>query len=175
MIIEKGQQAIDFQVEDISGNTIILSELQEKIILLSFFRYASCPFCNLRIQELIKHYSLFQEKELRILAFFQSPKESILEYVTSKQEVPFDIIADPTRKIYDLYGVYSSRWGYIKGLLHVRTFNKARRKGFRLGRMEGKTALIPADFLINNLKIIEAFYGKDISDHMPLEMIIEHL
>ncbi|MHA2365816.1 MAG: redoxin domain-containing protein [Candidatus Hodarchaeales archaeon] len=170
-MISEGQKAIDFKVEDINGNVIDLSSYQEHSVLLSFFRYASCPFCNLRINELINHYSWFKEVDVKIIAIFQSPKESILEYVTDKQEVPFPIIADPSRSIYNLYEVYSSRWGYFKGFLRILLLTKAFRKGFRPGKVEGIRTLIPADFIIEGSVIKKVYYGKNITDHMPIEEI----
>lgn len=176
MRVQKGSNAIDFQVEDINGNNIILSQLKEQLILLSFFRYASCPFCNLRIAQLITYYPQFQKAGLEILAFFQSPKESIQQYIIEKHEkLPFPVVADPSHKVYDLYGVKSSRWGYFKGIIRLIPFTKAFRKGFRPGKVEGRVALIPADFLIDNLIIRKSYYGSNITDHMPLEDILDYL
>lgn len=153
------------------GNDIRLSAYK-KPVLLSFFRYASCPFCNLRIEQLSENYQEYQNLGLSILAFFQSPTESIRKYVTEKQKIPFPIISDPKHKIYDQYGVYTSNWGYFKGAIKLFTLIKAYLKGFHLGTMEGRRTLIPADFLIGeSMMIIEAYYGTDISSHIDLDVI----
>lgn len=157
------------------GNEIHLSTY-EKPVLLSFFRYASCPFCNLRVKQLSENYQEYQNLGLSILAFFQSPTESIRRYVTEKQDIPFPIISDPEHKIYDLFGVYTSNWGYFKGAIKFITLIKAHLKGFHLGKMEGRRTLIPADFLIDeSMMIIEAYYGKDISSHIDLDVIKNYL
>jgi peroxiredoxin Q/BCP len=175
MRIVEGQPAEDFQMEDTFGTPIALNDYVGKKLLLSFYRYASCPLCNLRIAELIEHYPSFHDKGLYMLAFWESPKESILEYV-GRQDVPFPIVADPKRNVYRLYGVESSWLGYIRGMLRLSGFYKALRKGFLPGKMEGEKALLPADFLIGpDLIIKKAYYGKDIGDHLPIEEIEQFL
>ncbi len=169
MRIEEGSTAVNFTVEDIFGNKISMSDYKDKKLLLSFFRYASCPLCNLRIAQLIQNYDSLTSKGLHIIAFFQSPKESILEYV-GKQDSPFPIIPDPGRQVYKLYGVESSKLGYIRGGVSY-TMLTALKAGFKPGRKEGIKELLPADFLIENLTIKRAFYAKQIAEHIPLEQI----
>lgn len=175
MRLDKGQKAIDFKAKDIFDNEITLENYKGKKLLLSFYRYASCPLCNLRVNELIQHASIFKEKGLDMLAVFQSPRDSILEYV-GKQNAPFPIIADPDRVLYKLYGVETSVIGTLKAFLRPGRFADAMSKGFMPGKTEGDKTRIPADFIIDaDLNVVKAYYGKDIGDHMPIEMIIEFL
>jgi peroxiredoxin len=175
MKLRDGQAALDFKVKDTDGNQLVLSSFFDQPILLSFYRYASCPLCNLRIEELIKRYPRYKDAGLVVFAFFQSPLENLGKYVTSKHTLPFPIIADPSHLIYKQYGVTSSRWGYIKGLFRLHRFIKAFRQGFWLGKMENELALIPADFLIRDSKIVKAYYGTNIGDHIPFLEIEEFL
>jgi len=85
MTVQVGQEAIDFQVEDIQGNSIKLNDFKDQVVFLGFFRYASCPYGNLRLNRLSTLYPRFKEANLQVLAFFQSPNDSILKYVTGKQ------------------------------------------------------------------------------------------
>ena len=173
MRLIEGQKAKDFSTSDIFGNDIILQNFKGKKILLSFYRYASCPLCNLRVSELIDQDAYFKEEGLELLAIFQSPKDRILEYV-GKQNTPFSIIADPEQRLYNLYGVEISGLGLIRALFKPGKFKEALNKGFHTGTMEGPKTRIPADFIIGeNGIILKAYYGKDIGDHMPIEMIKE--
>jgi len=171
MRVKVGEDAKLFNVVDVFDRKINLEDYRGKKLMLSFYRYASCPLCNMRVHQLISEYDKFQESNMEMLGFFQSPKKSILEYV-GKQDSPFPIIPDPKRKVYKDYGIESSLWGYIKGgAIKLGKMLKAL-KGFGLGRMEGNKTLIPADFLIGpDLKIEVAYYGKDIGDHIPIEEI----
>jgi peroxiredoxin len=175
MRLKEGQKAVDFEVKDILGNEISLSDYKGKKLLLSFYRYASCPLCNLRVNELIQYEPIFREKGMEMLAVFESPKESINEYV-GKQNAPFPIIADPKRKLYKLYGVETSVLGTLRAFLKPSRFKEAMNKGFKAGKSEGAKTLIPADFIIDaNLNISKSYYGKDIGDHMPIEMIMKEV
>ena len=175
MRIQNGQAAPDFEVRDILGNQFSLLDFKDKKLLLSFYRYASCPLCNLRVHRLIQYYPDFTAKGLHLLAFFQSPAQSIRKYV-GRQESPFPIIADPDHTVYRAYGVETSWPGFFKGSLRLITITTAARKGFFPGKMEGKKSLIPADFLIGPDLIVEkAFYGNDISEHMPIQEIMDSL
>lgn len=164
-----GDKILDFEISDFDGKSIKLSEIKSKKILLSFYRYASCPLCNLRIHELIKRYPIYRQNGLHVLAFFESSRDSMAEYV-GKQETPFPLIPDPERRVYKLYGVEYSIWKYIKGVLNGKLI-EAIKRGFHIGKMENKKTLVPADFLIENGVIKQAYYGKDISDHIPFQDI----
>ncbi|MFC1563982.1 peroxiredoxin family protein [candidate division KSB1 bacterium] len=176
MRLKNGNKAKDFEVSDIYDKSIKLADYKGKYLLLSFYRYASCPFCNLRIHRLIEIYEDLQSKGLEMAAFFQSPKESIMQYA-GEQSAPFPIIPDPERNIYREYGIESSWSGMLKSMIfRLNDGFGAIRKGFLPGKMEGVKALIPADFLISPDQIIhKAYYGKDIGDHIPVDDIYKWL
>ena len=169
--IETGWPAPDFTTVDLSGQSHSLADFQGRKLMLSFYRYASCPLCNLRLRQLIQKYEELQARGLHLLAFFQSPAESIQLYA-GRQEAPFPVIPDPDRVVYRAYGVESSLSGFIKGGVHLRTLVRATRAGFRPGRMEGSLTLVPADFLIGpDQRVVRSYYGRDIADHIPLREI----
>jgi peroxiredoxin len=116
-----------------------------------------------------------KEIYLHPVAVFQSPKESILKYV-GKQSIPFPVIADPERMLYQLYGIESSCSGFIKGSLRLASVTSALMKGFFPGKMEGIKSMVPADFLIGpDLTVQLAYYGRDIGDHLPIKKIYQWL
>ena len=139
----------------------------------NLFFCASCPLCNLRISQMIQQSDKLKEKGLHIIAFFQSPKASMLEYV-GKQDPPFPLIPEPKRVVYKKYGVEKSWFKYILGGMSVKML-KALKKGYKVENMEGQKNLVPADFLLSNLVIKRAYYGKSIADHLPLEEIFNFL
>jgi peroxiredoxin len=167
------EKAPNFDVVDLTGKKISLKDYKDKTVLISFYRYASCPLCNLRISQLIQEYDSLQSKGLHIISFFQSPKESMLKYV-GDQKPPFPLIPDPKREIYRLYGVEKSWFKYIRGGMTRKMF-KALRAGYKIKDMEGQKNLVPADFLVENLTIKIAYYGKSIADHVPIKELLEFL
>jgi thioredoxin-dependent peroxiredoxin len=172
MRLKKGDKAPLFTSRDIAGQDIGLGKLGGKKVLLSFYRYASCPLCNLRVNQLIRLYPELSAKDLQVIAIFQSPLESILQYV-GKQDAPFPIIPDPQQDLYRTYRVETSWAGFAKAGLQVSKLLASTKLGFLPGRVEGDMNRVPADFLIDEEGIIHtAFYGIDISDHLPEEDII---
>jgi peroxiredoxin len=171
MRIEPGSAAPPFSARDLADCPVELERYRGRRLLLSFYRYASCPLCNLRLKALTARFPEFQARGLNLLAVFQSPRESLLEYAAADQ-VPFPVIPDPGRGLYRLYGLESSWWGVARGLLSLRFLDAWRRAGFRVGRREGAVAQLPADFLIGpDLTVAVAHYGADIGDHLPLGRI----
>jgi len=106
---------------------------------------------------------------MEFLGFFQSPSEKILEYAGAKKP-PFPLFPDPKREIYTLYGVeQSSRWKYLLGMLNIPKLLRSFKNGVHWGDTDGDSFLIPADFLVDENQMIHtAYYGKDISDHLPV-------
>jgi thioredoxin-dependent peroxiredoxin len=175
MRLKTGTTAPPFETIDMDGRTIQLADFHGQKLLLAFFRYASCPLCNLRISELIRHQPELQMQGLQILAIFQSPLERLQQYA-GRQRPPFSMIPDPDGRLYRLYGVESSWSGFLKGSLRVGALATATARGFLPGPMDGNKARIPADFLISPDLIIQtAYYGNDIGDHLPLPNIRQWL
>jgi peroxiredoxin len=161
--------APDFSKSDLDNVIFELSKSRNKLLLLAFFRYASCPLCNLRIHELIKNYHALKDY-LDIIAIFQSPSDKIKQYV-GKQVIPFPIIPDPEKKLYQLYHVESSWLGFGKAwtIKIAQVFDAVLKHKYLPGTIEGEINRIPADFIIDTDNIIiKAYYGNDIGDHLPL-------
>ncbi|MES9833660.1 MAG: peroxiredoxin-like family protein [Candidatus Thiodiazotropha sp. DIVDIV] len=168
-----GKKAPAFDTHDIRGRSVKLIGTHPGVTLLSFFRYASCPLCNLRIRELIQTYDQFISRGIRILAVLQSPSERIAHYV-ERQSPPFSLIPDPDLRLYQMYGVESSWQGFATAWTVgiPRVFKAVVANGFLPGSVENELNRIPADFLINHDgQLTDVYYGRDIGDHMPLQRI----
>ncbi len=174
MRLLEGQQAPRFTSTDVKGQPITLDMYNGKYVLLSFFRYAGCPFCNLTLIKLIERYDNFASRGLQAIAFFQSDDDSINKYVAAKNP-PFPIVSDAEKIVYDQYGVESSRLGGLKSLAHVpETAAAMLKKEVVQGNIGGDTFLMPAQFIIAPDKtIIKAHYGSDFADKIPMFEIEE--
>jgi len=171
--IQKNSKAINFKTFDYLGNKIELSEYSGNKVLLTFFRDAPCPFCNMRVHELIRSYSDFEKKGIKIITLFASSKEEISEYA-GKQNAPFPIIPDPELKLYKKYKIEKSIMGMFKALLNPKRVYKMMRSGFFNLNSGVKVPILPADFLIDeNQKIYKAYYGKNYSDHLEISDVLE--
>ena len=174
MRLSAGDAAPALSATDFLGEPVDLVSLRGKPVLLSFYRYASCPVCNIRMHSLIVKYPELAAQGLSIVAVFQSSTESIAQYV-GRQDAPFPIVPDPEMTLYRRFGV-EARWGGLFSWVVIRSALKAFAKGFGPGRIEGPVQRTPADFLIDTQgRIAVAHYGAHIDDHIPLTTITQWL
>ena len=165
--------APDFSSEDYLGNEINLKDFGDVKILLSFFRGATCPFCNLRLNELIKKYPELERRGIKVIAVFASSKEEISAY-EGKQNAPFTIIADPTLGMYKKYGIEESSFGMLRAIINPLRMLRVMFSGYFNMKSIKDRSIIPADFLIDQDKnICKAYYGKDFGDHIPIQEVLE--
>jgi len=164
--------AQDFQAHDTNGNLFKLSDYKGKPIILSFFRDASCPFCNMRVYEFTQKYKEWEKLGIVVVAIFSSPANQIQNFIT-KHPRPFISIGDPELLIYDKYGIKSSHIGLIKALLFkIPRLVNGIKKGAKTDFKNPNGYIIPADFMISpNGKIVDLWYGRDVADHMPMKRV----
>ena len=175
-----GEHARRFRTMDITGRVVDLADYPGRHILLSFFRFASCPYCNLRIHGMIERYAAYRDAGIAMIAVFESPRETMLRYVAGRMDAPFPLIADPEDHLYRLYGLEKS-WGkFALAFVNPRTAAKSFRdasiagfgKGFWPGKIDAAPHRMPADFLIGpDMVVRKAWYGAYPGDHLPFAMI----
>ena len=168
-----GGTAIPFEAKDLEGNLIRLEDYKGKRLLISFFRKAACPYCNMGIQTLIRNHKKLEEHNIHVIVLFASSKEEVEKYA-GKQNPPFPIIPDEEFKIYKKYNVQVSYAGMLKTMLNPLKVIKAMFGGFFSLKTMVEEPVIPADFLIDeNQRISKAYYGKDFDDHLAISNILE--
>ncbi|WP_323751495.1 peroxiredoxin-like family protein [Marinobacter sp.] len=166
------------------GDTVALADLSNikglpvqvpqpgKLVHLQFRRFAGCPICNLHLQSFFKNSSTLQENGIHEVVVFHASRERMLKDVIN---VPFDLIADPSRKLYREFGVESS-W---KAILNFKMMRSAL-KGVRTFGMKKPESLeaelgLPADFLIDESgRIVALKYGTHANDQWSLDEVIQH-
>ncbi len=166
-----GEKATRVILPSIDGSIFDTKSLAGRRFMLSFFRFASCPFCNLRVHQLVQRFAELGPG-FGIVAVFDSPLDNLQRH-TKGHNAPFPILADETGKFYGLYGVEHSALGVLKGMfLRAPTLVKAMAKGYVPTSLKGSMTTMPADFLIDEQGVIRvAHYGKDEGDHLPFEEV----
>jgi peroxiredoxin len=166
------QPAPFFEHQDIFGQTVNLQNYQGRWLLLSFYRYVGCPFCNLRFVQILQDYKKYSDAGLQFISIFESTPAYVLEYVT-RRKPPMPVIADPQGELYALYGLKRSWLGVLSGMFHVPKMIKAFTiKDRPFQGADVPINRMPADFLITangRLEIIH--YGRDMSDHLPFAQL----
>ena len=175
MRLSTGQLAKEFRVNDIFGKPVSLSQYAGKHVLLSFYKWASCPMCNLRVYRVSQQYAQLQQQGLEILAVFYSSADTLRAHM-AQRSTPFPIIADPEMQLYRAYGVEKSLWGMMKGGMRMGDIVSIMKLGLLKTVPEGDMRILPADFLIApDQRIKIAYYGADIGDHLPIATIEQSL
>jgi peroxiredoxin len=154
---------------DIYGQAIPIGGTGRRT-LLSFFRDAACPFCNFRIYELTHHHASLAALGLDIVAVFGSGQAEVLHFV-ARHPRPFRVAADPVGASHLRYGIERSFWRKLKAVV---TRVPTLLRGLRIVGLAGLNTnnLLPADFLIDeDGRIVEAYYGSDAGDRIPLERV----
>jgi peroxiredoxin Q/BCP len=157
------------ELSDIHGQPIAIGRTGRRT-LLCFFRDPACPFCNYRIYELTNRHRALADAGLDIVAVFNATAGEVQRFV-ARHPRPFRIAADPTAQAYALYGIESSPWRKLKGIL---TRVPTVLKGLRIVGLAGlrTSNLMPADFLIDaDGRIVKSHYGSDAGDRMAFEEI----
>lgn len=165
-----------FRMADLDGNMVSLDPYRGSYLFLTFQRYAGCPLCNLRLHELAEATPKLRARGIEILAFMESPRESILKALKGER-LPYPIVPDPALDVYRLYGVGGSWGGYAMGALRLgKMYQAVVKNHFAMGKAEGEMALIPAEFLVDpNGVVALAHYGRDIGDHLNLDRVIQRV
>jgi peroxiredoxin len=169
---QPGDTITSFSLPAIDGSLFDLESLKGKRYLLSFFRYASCPFCNLRLHELVTRYQEL-DNAFTIVAVFDSSLENLQRHA-QKHHAPFTILADQDNACFKLYEIEHSLPGMLKSMI-VRLpalLDAMILKGYIPWRIKGSITRMPADFLIDENGVIQtAYYGKDAGDHLAFSQI----
>ncbi len=163
------EQAPALDLVDIHGQPIEISS-NGRLTLLSFFRDAACPFCNFRIYELTNEHAALSARGLDIVAVFSASQADVLRFAGHRPR-PFPLAADPTSRAHEIYGIERSLWRKLKAIV---TRVPTLLRGMRLVGLAGLSTsnLMPADFLIDERgRIVEAYYGTDAGDRIPMERI----
>jgi len=167
-----GEKIGDIQLPSFDGSGFRLEQIAGRRFMLSFFRFAACPFCNLRVHELVTRFDEFGG-HFTIVAIFDSSPENLRRHA-ERHRAPFPILADEHNVYYRQYGIERSLPRTVKGAaMHMPSVLYAMfAKGYWPTSFGGKLTTMPADLLVDEQGIIQvAHYGKDEADHLPFERV----
>lgn len=167
-----GEGVKPIQLMSIEGDMFDSETLKGKRYMISFFRFASCPFCNLRVHDLVKRFDELG-KEFTIVAIFDSSLDNLQQHA-QRHKSPFPILADENNDYYRQYGIKYSILGMLKGMfMRFPSLMKAMFvHGYFPLRIKGRMTTMPADFLVDENGVIKtAYYGKDEGDHLSFDVI----
>lgn len=166
MRLKLGSPAPDFVAESIGGRCVSLMQLRGRPVLLKFYRFATCPICNLHMHQFIQGHRMLSDAGLTTVVLYHSPADKLAE--AQDYATPFDLVPDAEKKIFRAYGVERGLRGFVTPTV-VREYLRALRAGYSPGLLtsDGGVTGNPADFLIDaSGRVVFAHYGKHYADSL---------
>ena len=171
--IVTGDTAPQFTLPAIDGSTFNMADMKGKRVILTFFRFSTCPLCNMRMRRIVQRWNEFSKDAVMVAVF--DAKVGDLQKRMKKHDAPFVVVADETYEQFNKNGVKKSffkfMWGAMRSPL---TLLQATLRGYvPLTLSISKLSTIPVDILIDeDGKVVEAHYCKDTADHLSLDRMI---
>ena len=103
-MVEEGKPAPDFELTTDSGETLRLSSLRGKPVVLYFYPRDDTPGCTTQACGLRDEYDQFRERGAVVLGVSSDTQAAHAKF-KSKYELPFTLVADPDRTLGESYGV----------------------------------------------------------------------
>ena len=173
--LEKGDPAPDISLPAIDGSTFEMSSMKGRRVILTFFRFSSCPFCNIRINRIMKRWDEFPDDAVMVGVF--DAEVSDLAKRMAKHEPKFTIVADESYETFLQNGVSKSVAGLMLAPLRAPlTTLEAMLRGYVPMTMSmSKLSTMPVDVLIDEEgKVVEAHYCRDTVDHLPIDRPVSY-
>ncbi|HTZ07130.1 MAG TPA: thioredoxin-dependent thiol peroxidase [Gaiellaceae bacterium] len=125
-MIEEGKPAPDFELTSDSGETVKLSALRGKPVVLYFYPKDDTPGCTKQACGIRDAYGEFERAGAVVLGVSPDDERSHVKF-KEKYGLPFTLLADPDHTVAETYGV----WGEKKYL--GKTFLGVKRSTFVIG------------------------------------------
>ena len=103
-MVEEGKPAPDFELESDSGETVKLSDLRGKPVVLYFYPKDDTPGCTKQACGIRDAWGEFQRAGAEVFGI-SADSQASHERFKSKYSLPFTLLADPEHKLGEPYGV----------------------------------------------------------------------
>ena len=106
--MEEGKPAPDFELRSDSGETVKLSDLRGKPIVLYFYPKDDTPGCTTQACGIRDAYGEFEREGAIVLGVSPDDERSHVKF-KEKYELPFALLADVDHRVSDAYGVWGEK------------------------------------------------------------------
>lgn len=106
--LKVGDQAPQFEGIDQNENTVKLSDLKGKKVILYFYPKDMTPGCTAQSCNLGENYSELQAKGFEVIGVSADSVARHQKFI-AKYELPFTLLADESKDIINAYGVWGPK------------------------------------------------------------------
>jgi peroxiredoxin len=141
------------------------------VVHLQFRRYAGCPFCDLHLRSILQRHQELVAAGIREVVVFQS---SSAELLAQRGDVPFAVVADPTRRLYAAFGVGSSPRAVLDRSAWLAGVRAVTSRCPLLPASRQQALGLPADFLVAaDGHVLACKYGVHAYDQWSVDDLLQ--
>ncbi|HLX20439.1 MAG TPA: thioredoxin-dependent thiol peroxidase [Gaiellaceae bacterium] len=107
-MIAEGQEAPDFDLTSDAGETVRLSALRGKPVVIYFYPKDDTPGCTAQACGIRDAYGEFERAGAVVLGISPDSEKSHVKF-KSKYDLPFTLLADPDHAVAEEYGVWGEK------------------------------------------------------------------
>ena len=107
-MIEEGKPAPDFELQNDAGETVKLSDLQGKQVVLYFYPKDDTPGCTTQACGIRDAFEEFERAGAVVLGVSPDSEASHVKF-RNKYDLPFTLLADTDHGVAELYGVWGEK------------------------------------------------------------------
>ena len=173
--IDTGDKVSARMLTTIEGTNVALPAA-DGLVHLQFRRFAGCPICSLHMREVARRHGEITDAGVTEVVVFHSSANALRRYQT---DLPFAVVADPDRNLYEEFGVQNS----IRGVLNqsvARAVGRSLRQTRSARKVAGSLSLtenhlgMPADFLIaSDGAVVARKYGEHADDQWTVDELLK--
>ena len=122
-MIEQGERAPDFELPDQNGETVRLSALRGRPVVLYFYPKADTPGCTTQACGIRDHRTDYAQAGAVVLGVSPDPVAKVKKFA-DKHDLAFTLLADADHAVCEAYGVW------VEKSMYGRTYWGAQRATF---------------------------------------------
>jgi thioredoxin-dependent peroxiredoxin len=112
-MVERGDQAPNFELPDQDGRTVKLSDFRGQPVVVYFYPKASTPGCTTQACGVRDHRADYEQADAVVLGISPDPVAKVKKF-HEKEGLNFALLADEGHRVADAYGVWVEKSMYGK-------------------------------------------------------------